>query len=400
MARIVLASVISNLEFGGAEHQLVELANHLDVEKFEHHLISLSPHVPLAAELNGNAKLTIVEKRWKYDLGTVFKLARLFRTLGVEVAHGYLFDADIAVRLAGAIARVPVIVGSERNAEYRVKKRKLLAYRLTKPLLDLCIANSRAGAEFNQRITGSTPDRYVVVPNGVSVVRFHPAAQSEARRLLGLAPDEYIIGMVASFKAQKNHALLLRAAAALRSQGVPCRVVLVGDELYAGMRDSTSYKAGMLELIEQLGLAPYCTLLGNRSDLAALYPAFDITVLPSHFEGTPNVVLESMACGVPVVVTDVSDNRQLVPDGVAGYVIAPDDLDDLTDRLATLYREPARRTALGREARRWVIEQYSSERLARRTEDAYIAALERKRGYRRPLPASAKLGKTDSLSGR
>ena len=74
-------------------------------------------------------------------------------------------------------------------------------------------------------------------------------------------------------------------------------------------------------LVDELGIRDRCLFLGNRSDVADLYRACDVTLLPSLFEGTPNVVLESLASGVPVVATDVADNRLLLPEGEVGHVV-------------------------------------------------------------------------------
>ena len=373
--KIVLVSVISNLEFGGAQRQLVELSNHFDPARIEHHIVSLSDYVPLADDLRPSATLHVIQKGWKFDLSVVFRLRALLRSLRADVVHGYLFDAEIAARLAGWLAGTALVVGAERNTEYHIKAVQRVVYALTKPLMDICIANSKAGAAFNERMLGHRAEQYRVVPNGVNTERFAPAPSARARAELGLPPEEFAIGVVASFKPQKNHAMVFRAVREVLDAGVTLKLVLVGGELWAGLGGTGEYKQQMLDLVAALELEPYCLFLGNRLDLERIYPAFDVTVLSSLFEGTPNVVLESMACGVPALVTDVSDNRELVRDGITGYVVDPDDHAALARRLESLARDRDLCRQLGEAARAWVLEEYSTERLARRTEDVYFAAL-------------------------
>jgi glycosyltransferase involved in cell wall biosynthesis len=378
MRKLVVASVISNLEYGGAQRQLVEIANNLDRATVDHHVISLSRYTPLADHLVDRAQLHVIEKRWQFDGTVVFRLAAALKRLKADVVHGYLFDAEIATRLAGKIAGTRLIVGSERNADYAMKKRKRFGYRLTKTMMDVCIANSAAGAAYSQRVVGYR--EYRVVPNGVNVERFAPvAANGELRRAIGVEDGDFVIGMVASFKHQKNHEMLFRGARAALDRGVPARVVLVGDELFAGLGGTAQYRRQMEQWIDENQLKSRCVFLGNRLDLERVYPAFDVSVLTSHFEGTPNVVLEAMACGIPVIVTDVSDNRNLVPNGRVGFVVPPNDAVALGEHIVALFENSELRARLGRQAREWVVEEYSTVRLAERTRRIYTEYLERAR---------------------
>lgn len=142
---------------------------------------------------------------------------------------------------------------------------------------------------------------------------------------IGIGEGRPVVGMFARFKAQKNHSYFLRAAPEVIRRVPDVRFLFVGDELYLGMSGSVDYKRRIDTLVDQLGLREHCVFLGNRDDVENLYLLCDITVLPSLFEGTPNVALESMASGVPVIATNVSDNATLIPDGRAGFVVPLDD---------------------------------------------------------------------------
>lgn len=368
--------VIDDLEYGGAQRQVVELANGLDGNRVDVHVCTLSDYVPLGDQLrDSRRRLHIIEKKSKVDWTVVPRLSRLLRSLKVDVVHSYLFGADIASRLAGRLAGTAVIIGSERNARYSPKRRHVLAYKLTGSCVDLIIANSRAGAVFNSRAFGQPGSKYRVVYNGVDTLRFQPQDQDAIRAELGLPPGDRIVGVFASFKPQKNHGMLLQAFQRVLVSCPHARLLLVGDRLYGGMNGTDKCHAEMDALIDELGIRPRCTFLGNRCDVERLYPACDITALSSLYEGTPNVLLESMACGVPVVATDVSDNSYVVKDAETGFLVALNDVRTMAERIGMLLcNEPLRR-GMGENAVQWIGERFSVKQLARNTEAVYLEAL-------------------------
>jgi glycosyltransferase involved in cell wall biosynthesis len=296
------------------------------------------------------------------------------RKLKVDVVHNFLFDAEIAGRLAGRLTGVAVI-GSERNTDYKVKRSDMIAYRSTGWARDLTIANSNAGADFNSRVFKLPRDTYRVVHNGVDSDRFQPRPAQTLRTELGIAPNYLLIGMFGSFKPQKNQPLLLRAAKCVVQQYPHVRFMFVGDQLHGGMSGSVDFKKEIHTLVDELNLRPFCIFAGNQSDVERYYNACDLTALPSLFEGTPNVALESMASGVPVVATDVSDNRYVIPDGKVGYIVPSGDEVALADRLARLVGDASLRRQMGESARAWVLQEFTGRRLAEKTADVYDEAL-------------------------
>jgi len=371
--------VISNLEYGGAQRQVIELANASDPSRMTVHVCSLSPYVPLGPQLRDHdRRLHIVAKKFKFDVSVVPRLMALLKRLDIDVVQSYLFDAEIAVRLAGRAANVPLVVGSERNTDYRPKRRHLQAYALTRWGVDLMIANSNAGATFNSRLLGNPPSMYRVIHNGVNTEKFAPADPTEIRRELGLQPGEPVVGMFASFKEQKNHPLFFAAARRVLDIVPTTRFMLVGDQLYGGMHGSDAYKDRVHALVDSLGIRDRCLFLGNRDDVHRLYPACDLTVLPSLFEGTPNVALESMACAVPVVATNVSDNAIVVPDDQAGYIVPLGDEIALAQAIVRVLQDGALRRRLSVTARSWVEREFTPQRLSEKTEGVFRDALDRR----------------------
>jgi glycosyltransferase involved in cell wall biosynthesis len=206
--------------------------------------------------------------------------------------------------------------------------------------------------------------------------------------------------MVASFKPQKNHLLFLEVARRVRAWIPDALFVCAGEPLRGAGEGRLSLRAGtgahrnvdayhrrVGEALKDHGLEGGCRLLGRVDGVEQVYNACDITVLTSIHEGTPNVLLESMASGVPVVATAVADNAMIVPDGRVGHVVSPEDPDGMADRVHALLSDPARREELGRAAREWVLREFSTAALARKTGSVYEALLERRRAAgRSPSP--------------
>jgi glycosyltransferase involved in cell wall biosynthesis len=242
--------------------------------------------------------------------------------------------------------------------------------------MDLIVANSNAGMQFSSRLFGYRPSQCRVIHNGVDTRRFHPHDEQALRRELGIGDQEFVVGIFASFKKQKNHPLFFGAARRVLQRLPQTRLLLAGDELYGGMQGSNAYKRNMNRLVDELDIRKRCLFLGNRHDVDRLYCLCDLTILPSLFEGTPNVALESMACGIPVIATQVSDNAQIVPDGRAGYVIPLGDEVALYERICQLLEDSARRRQMGQEARAWVESEFSVARLVDKTARVYQDALD------------------------
>lgn len=391
--RIRVMLVVSSLGHGGAERQVVQLANHLDRDRFDVTVCSLSKKNPLADGLDDPRSLVVVEKSWRFDYGIVSQLAKELRDRRIDVVHAFLFDADIASRMAGRRANTPVIISSERNADYHRPRLHTMFFKLTDRRFDAMIANSHAGKRFNIRTLGIDAKRIFVVPNGVDVTRFKPEAVRSLRTELNIPNDAQVVGMVASFKPQKNHQMFARVAERLLEQMPDVRFMLAGGTLDAegasassAMRSnarmhkaSSAYFADVRQSLESLEARGRLIMLGNRTDMPRVYSACDLTVLTSHHEGTSNVLLESMACGVPVVATDVADNRRIIPDDCIGCVVPPDDDQAMARHVGALLTDDARRMAMSAACRAWVEQEFANEALARRTGDLYTHLLAGKR---------------------
>jgi glycosyltransferase involved in cell wall biosynthesis len=216
---------------------------------------------------------------------------------------------------------------------------------------------------------GIEPEKVVFVPNGLAMEEFSPVDETTRRELrerLGWLMTTRIALAIAAFTPCKNHLGLLEALAGLGPVAPPLSVYMAGD--------GSATLALVNEAISRYGLADGVQVLGRRRDVVDLYRASDFIILNSLYEGTPNAVLEALACGKPVIATDVSDVSKYVRPGLTGWLVPPGDTAALREALrqaCTASDETL--CAMGSAGRRLLQEMgMDAEHMARRHEEIYI----------------------------
>ena len=356
--------VISDLGFGGAERQVVALANGLGNQGIEAFVATLSGHTPLADQLMNRNRLHVVGR-------SPFRLARLLKELKIDVVHGFLLDAEIVSRLAARLAGSVRVVGSERSTRHHYSWWQTGLYKLTGRIMSVCVANTVEGTHWHARAFGFPSKLYRVVRNGVDTDRFMPGDASETRQKLGVSTNEVLIGMFASFKPVKNHLLLIEALALLNKREVVCKVLLVGDRMQRGRHANTSLITQLETRIQDLHLEHQVIMVGHQVNIEQLYRACTLTVLPSDYEGTPNVVIESMACGIPAVVSDVTGNREAIVEGEGGLLFTAGSPPALADVLARLLKDAEKLASMRESARAASVNRYGMSRMLEDMASAY-----------------------------
>jgi len=213
---------------------------------------------------------------------------------------------------------------------------------------------------------GLKESQLTIIRNGLPAEAF-----AESVPALPRVPNGFRIGMIARMNARsKNHRLFLRMAARLRSRLPDLQFVLVGDG---------PLRAELEREAEHLGLGGHVQFLGDRRDIPALLASIDISVLPSASESLSNVIIESMAAGVPVVANLVGGNSELVTED-RGVLVAPNNNNEeaLSEAVERLLCDPALRASLGRNARTFARANFTLEQMRQRHEELYRELLERK----------------------
>jgi|GEM_PF-138039 len=299
---MTLAFIIRDLGHGGAQRQLVLLAQGLAREGHQISVIHFYDGAFRAELAAAGVQTLCVGKRGRWDLlGFFCRLIKATRQLRPEILHGYLAESNLMALLLKPFCGFPRVVWGVRDSQTDAHLWGILgklSFRLNCLLArfaDLIICNSNAGRDY-YAARGYPAAKMHVIPNGIDTQRFKPGPKKTDKTLT--------FGLVGRLSPMKDHATFL--AAARLDPHAKFVIVGSGDETYAQQ---------MRELVAQLGLADRVTWLPAQHDMPAVYATFDCLVNSSAFgEGFSNVIGEAMACGVPCIASNVGDAATIIGD--------------------------------------------------------------------------------------
>ena len=335
-----VAHVITGLDTGGAERALYSLLSHTDRSRDDHHVVSLTTTGEIGPLIAGLG-IPVEAMRMNKGAGAVrgmIRLIALLRRVRPDLVQTWMYHADLLGGAAARMAGVNAVAWGVRNANLNPaanSRSTLIAARccaaLSNALPKVIIACSRRSAEIHARF-GYRADRFRVIPNGCDTKVFvpHPAAARRLRDALGIAQHTRVLGMIARFDPQKDHAALLQALALLKARGTSFCCLLAGSGMDAG-------NATLRDSIRKNRVEEDVLLLGPRTDIPDIMNALDLHLLSSRGEAFPNVLAEAMACGTPCVTTDVGDAGLIVDQ--TGWVVPSGDPVALADAVRTALAE-------------------------------------------------------------
>lgn len=351
--------VIPGLPVGGAERTLFRLVDSLEREGIESSVVSLTTlgEIGLALQRRG-VKVCALQISGLFGLARGFaRLRRVIRRTRPDVLQTWLYAGDLSGTLA-SLGLHPVVVWNVRSSDMTQGTDRTTAVipwlsKLSR-LPNVIVTNSKAGRIYHES-RGYRPKSWRLIPNGVDTELFSPSAsgRSKTRTELGIHDDQFVFGIVGRYDRVKNHDGALRLASALCKDRRDVHFIFVG-------RGLDSANSVISNVIRDLGIPDRCHLLGERSDIADIYPAFDVFLSTSLSEGLPNCIAEAMATAVPCAATDVGDTRDLI--GNTGLVFRPNDLDAAAAACIDLIsRTQVEREQLGNAARQRITSMYAIE---------------------------------------
>ncbi len=349
-----VALVIGQLSYGGAESQLYELARRLPPE-YRPIVYCLSTSVePYGNRLrDAGVMLRVIPSRGHFDPSRVWRLARLLRADRIDLVHAFLFIASTYAFLATRIYRRPAFISSARNCKFEPNPLRRWLIGRAFAASDAVVCNSAEMARFAASLYGVRKQQARVVYNGVDTQRFVPGGQR---------PATLRVGTVGRLEAQKNVEMFLDAALTVAARVPEARFEILGEG---------SQRASLERGIERRGLADRVCLAGTREGVAAFLQGLSPFWLTSDWEGTPNVVLEAMASGLPVLCTRVGGIPELVDDGHSGVLLEAGGDARLAEESLRLHAQPDVAAGLGRRAREVVQQRFSLTAMVETTLQVY-----------------------------
>ena len=348
---------------GGAERVAVEVACSLDSARFTPFFVLTRAGGPLEAPLRANGiPVTILGPRGReVPIRMLLRARHLLRD--ADVIHAHMFGSSVWGALLSRVTGVPLITRDPTWSGERTWMRTY-AYRYwigRRARVIICPSELVARSIEDE---GVPAERLRVIVNGVP--RTEALPREAARAELGLAPEAWVIGIIANLREEKAHEVLLRAFARILGDGRAATLCIVGD---GPRRDE------LQALAQTLGIDQRVVWAGNRVDARRLASAFDTAVICSSWEGLPLAALEVLAAGVPLVASRVGALPHVVEDG-AGVLFEPGDDEDLARRLAALIDDPELARDIGQRGLRRIEDRYRFERMVDEFAQVYDEVLE------------------------
>lgn len=379
--------LLAALRPGGAERQMLALAQRLPQDRFTADLLTLSGegeyddlarsaglrvvHLGTPRHAGMSALNTLVSRASK-----ITNYVTSARRARYDIIDVWLYPSDVLVASLRYLTGTPAIVSGRRNVDPHGAFGPLdpIVDRMVDRLVDRVVANSQAAADHAIRTQHVDPRKVRVIRNGVEIPPAPDERQRlEARRDLGVGPNDLVIGSVANYQPVKGHLDLVEAFRPIAEAVPSARLVLVGEG---------PIRASLDEWISRHSMADQVLLHGHDLDTRRLYPGFDLVVQSSHREGLPNALLEAASAGRPIVATAAGGTAEIVLDGVTGLIVPIGDIAAISAALRRLVLDERLRRSLGAAAYEHVRTTFSMDRFVREFAATYDEVYRLKRGRR------------------
>lgn len=305
--------LIQSLGNGGCENMLLRTLPLLS--DFEHTILTLKEPGELAPKfITAGIPVESIDTKHLLSPSAIRRFRAKIREEDPDIIITYLFHADLLGRLtlAGTTSApvIPFLRTTYNHPRYRIAR---LFEWLTKSLVQRYLANSEAVKDFYVRHIGVRPEQITVIPNGIDTEYFDQLVPDQKLQgSLSIGPDDFVIICVANLHPNKGHTFLLEAFKTLWTEFPHARLLLVGDG---------EERKNIETIVQSFHSKDAIRLLGRRNDVPALLKLSNLFILPTLFEGQSNAILEAMAAGVPVITTDIPENRVFIENEKTGMLV-------------------------------------------------------------------------------
>ena len=350
--KINVLQVVNGFAIGGGEIKLLELVQRLNKDKYNVIVCSVGQGGPLQEEFEKSCqKVYVFPKKHRFDFSLIYKVVKLIKSENVDIVMTTLFYADVIGAFASRLAKVPLVISWDVVTQ-PFKTIHNFAYGLAKNYIDIVVTVSDAINRKAVKERNLHASKVKTIHYGVDLEKFKPEKDkyTRLRKEFQFQDDELLLGVVARLTHQKGHKYLVEAAPKIIARFPNVKFVFVGD---GPLRENLETR------ISELNIESHFEFMGFRNDVADILNIFDVFVLPSLYEGLPNVVLEAMASGRPIVATAVDGTPEALDDGVAGILVPPENPDALATEIIKLLSDPKKMIDMGHQVRKRSEEYFS-----------------------------------------
>jgi len=351
-----IVHIIPSLDRAGAEKQMALLLRDLPRNELDLHVCAMTRGGALEADLhNAGVPVTVIGKRWKVDPLAYRRLRSYLREMQPDLVHTWLFAANAYGRAAARSVGVKHTVAGERCVDLWKTWYQWEVDRRLAPATDRIVVNSPAIRDYSVEL-GLPAEKFLVIPGAVESPPPSDVTRPQLCAELGEPEDAQLIGAVGRLWPQKRVKDLIWAFELMHVLDDRARLLVIGD---GPQRRMLERFARSLELDHAV------LFLGHREDVLRIMPHLDVLWLGSDYEGLPNAVMEAMACGVPVVATDIPGCRELVTEDETGFLVPVAGRAERARQTDKILRDPELARRLGQAGREKVSKEFTVERMVK-----------------------------------
>ena len=361
--QLKIVHLVTSLEVGGAQHNMLLGLPNLDPTRYKHILISIMDRMQMKQQFQqAGIEVHSLGLRKKTDITAALRLRSLLKTIRPDILHTYLIHGNVLGRIAGRLSGVPTIIGSELTIGQAGRIGRL-ATKLTNPLTDAVEVNSETGGKSVAADLGVPESKIEVVLPGLDLEAFGGTDQrSLVRTELGIEDSEHLVLFVGRLRAVKGVEYGIRAFAKAFARHSHLKLALAGEG------DQRSY---LESLSEELGIRDNVEFLGPRKDLAQVLSACDSVIMPSLTEGFPRVAIEAMASSKPVIATHVGGVPEAIINNQSGILVPSKDIEAMAEAIISIATNSELATRLGLAARKRTEQRFAASSYVARLDEMY-----------------------------
>lgn len=377
MQKINILYLITKLELGGAQKQLLSIIGGLDKEKFRVFLFTAKKG-PMLSDAGSIDGLILKRSKWLErpinpfkDILAFFEIYALIKKNNIRIVHTHSSKAGILGRLSARLAKVKFICHTVHGWSFNdfqpffLRKLFILLERLSARFTDRLIVVSYSDRQKGLANHIGGPDKFQLIRYGIDYSEFS-LRDKNIRKELGLDVKDLTVGMVSCFKPQKAPQDFIRLASLINQSMPGVKFILAGDG---------ALRRRIQAAINKFNLRGKVILTGWRRDINRILSAIDVLALTSLWEGLPITVLEAMVSSIPVIATNTGGIEEVILDGKTGFLVLPQDMRGMAEKLTLLLKDADLRRQIARNAQNNLNGDFALVNMVNNYQDLYRSLL-------------------------
>lgn len=381
MKKINLLLIITKLELGGAQLSTLELIKGLDKNFYNIYFISGNDGILIQDALDvPNIKIHLLPSLKREtgiitDLRSLFAIYRFIKSKKIDIVHTHSSKAGILGRWAAKFARIKSIIHTVHGWEFHNFQNKIrksfyiFLERVTAKITNQIIVVTEHDLAKGLLYGIGTREKYKLVSYGIRKDKFSISHNGSFRKKLGIDDSCFLVGMVACFKPQKSPLDFVLIAELVVRHISNVKFIMIGDG---------QLKSEINALVEKFKLGDKILLLGWQRNIPEIMSSFNVLALTSLWEGLPIVFLEAMASSKPIIANDISGNREIIKDGINGFLVNPKDSLAFAEKIIQLSKNRKLAQQMGERGNAILNNNFDVKQMVKRIHNVYSLELKEK----------------------